>query len=265
MRLFWFVALVLLGMGRALQGPRRLGTRPVLGRVRRLTAGEGVAIPTELLNEPGGGAGKCKSSCEDGPGAAAATADGAFVSTSGPVTAADLADENLVKIVSEEASDADVNVLLWKCLGYRYNAASSTWTSEEVFPKWAAKFPSPPDLIGVTRRYDPETDKIVRNASMDLMRSIPRDFKGGVRSLSRVGWKGFKLSELTPNKTRRAQSANWLIYYREKLLGKSLEELQAARLQEQPAEKDVADLPSEKHYQSLRLDGPGPVPGLGAP
>ena len=258
MRLFWFVALVLLGMGRALQGTRRLGTRSVLGRA-------GVAIPTELLNEPGGGTGKCKSSCEDGPGAAVAIADGAFVSTSGPVTAADLADENLVKIVSEEASDADVNVLLWKCLGYRYNAASSTWTSEEVFPKWAAKFPTPPDLIGVTRRYDPETDKIVRNASMDLMRSIPRDFKGGVRSLSRVGWKGFKLSELTPNKTRRAQSANWLIYYREKLFGKSLEELQAARLQEQPAEKDVADLPSEKHYQSLRLDGPGPVPGLGAP
>lgn len=39
----------------------------------------------------------------------------------------------------------------------------------------------------------------------DLMRSIPRDYKGGVMKLGDVGFKGFKLKELTPNKTRRAQ------------------------------------------------------------
>ena len=39
---------------------------------------------------------------------------------------------------------------------------------------------------------------------------------------------------LTPNKTRRAQCANWILYYREALFGKSLEELKKAR------ERDVA-------------------------
>jgi hypothetical protein len=34
-----------------------------------------------------------------------------------------------------------------------------------------------------------------------------------------------QLSELTPNKTRRAQCANWLLYYREELFGYTLEEL----------------------------------------
>jgi hypothetical protein len=156
--------------------------------------------------------------------------------------------------VTEEASDADVNVLVWKCLGYRYNEESLAWSPTDVFPKWAAKFPLPPDLIGVTRRYDPETDRHVRNASMDLMRSIPRDFKGGVRSLTSVGWKGYKLSELTPNKTRRAQAVNWLIYYREKLFGKTLAELQAAKQQEKAQAPDIESLPSQQWYNKLRLD-----------
>lgn len=41
---------------------------------------------------------------------------------------------------------------------------------------------------------------------MNLMRSIPRDYKGGVRSLEEEGFKGFNIRELTPNKTRRAQA-----------------------------------------------------------
>ena len=36
------------------------------------------------------------------------------------------------------------------------------------------------------------------------------------------GFNGFKLAELTPNKTRRAQCANWLLYYREALFGVKL-------------------------------------------
>ena len=68
------------------------------------------------------------------------------------------------------------------------------------------KYPQPVDLIGVTRIYEPAVDKPVRTASMSLMRGIPRDFKGGLRNLEKtVGFKGFKLSELTPNITRRGQ------------------------------------------------------------
>jgi hypothetical protein len=179
----------------------------------------------------------------------------AFVTKEGAVTIQDLADSNLVKIVQVKNTDVDTNVLLWKCLGYVYDTESDAWRNDNVFPKWKAKFPFPPDLIGVTRKYDPETDKEVRNASMDLMRSIPRSFKGGIRQLQAVGFKGFKLNELTPNKTRRAQAVNWMLYYRETLFGKTLEELIAQREDEAKPTDNVANLPSEKHFQRLRLDG----------
>ena len=72
-----------------------------------------------------------------------------------------------------------------------------------------------------------------------------------------MGFKGYKLSELTPNKTRRAQLCNWLIYYREKLFGKSLDDIRIEREKERmekPVDLATQDLPSEKMYQKLRLD-----------
>ena len=149
-------------------------------------------------------------------------------SSSGPITHDDLSDENIVKIVRMECSDADANVLVWRCLGYIYDEEIQSWDATAVFPKWCViasqvyhkiqslcfllylyrkeKYPQPVDLIGVTRIYDPAVDKPVRTASMSLMRGIPRDFKGGLRNLEKtVGFKGFKLSELTPNITRRGQ------------------------------------------------------------
>lgn len=127
------------------------------------------------------------------------------VSQLGPVNPMEICNKNLIKIVNLEASDIECNILCWKCLGYEYDEATQAYTSENVFPKWKASFPHPPDIIGVTRKYDPIIDKPVRDASMALMRSIPRDFKGGVRALEKEGFNGYKLSELTPNKTRRAQ------------------------------------------------------------
>jgi len=58
-----------------------------------------------------------------------------------------------VKNVLQENTDEEVNFLVWKCLGYRYNPETEEWTNEDVFPKWREKYPSPPDLIGVTRTY----------------------------------------------------------------------------------------------------------------
>jgi hypothetical protein len=182
------------------------------------------------------------------------------VNVNDAITLAEIADENVVNIVNLKYTDQECNVLAWKCLGYQYNKQLDTFElSSNVFPKWASKYPDPPDLIGITRRYDPETDKVVRNASMDLMRSIPRTYKGGVRSLVSVGFKGYKLNELTPNKTRRAQLCNWIIYYREKLFGKTLEELKAERekeASENSVPQDIKDLPSEQWFQRNRLDAP---------
>ena len=91
------------------------------------------------------------------------------------LSADELADENIVRIVNFEATDDECNSLAWKCLGYKYNAAIQKFeSSDKVFPKWLAKYPYAPDLIGVKRLYSEDVDKPVRQASMDLMRSIPR-------------------------------------------------------------------------------------------
>ncbi len=44
-------------------------------------------------------------------------------------------------------------------------------------------------------------------------------------------------AELTPNKTRRAQCANWILYYREELFGFSVEELKERRQKKKEAEE----------------------------
>ena len=179
-------------------------------------------------------------------------------SSSGQPTNEEISDARIVQIVTrlEEVSDVECNRLVWKCLGYDL-LEDGTWSTARVFPKWAAKYPQPPDLVGVTRNFSPEVDKQVRQASMDLMRSIPRDYKGGVRNLADAGFRGFKLAELTPTKTRRAQLVNWLIYYREKLHGKSLDQLREERLASQSTvSKEQMELPSERQFQEKRLDAP---------
>jgi hypothetical protein len=170
------------------------------------------------------------------------------------VSEAEISDENIVKIVNLETSDEQTNALVWKCLGYRLDPATGQYNNDLVFPKWKSKYPSPPDLIGIRRIYDPAVDKPVRDANMNLMRSIPRDYKAGVKNLAYVGFKGYKLSELTPNKTRRAQVVNWLIYYREYLHGKTFDELVRLRESEGKKTEDEANLPSEVMFQKLRLD-----------
>lgn len=173
----------------------------------------------------------------------------------GPLTAEELSNANLVKIVNLECTDLECDYLAWKCLGYKYDETTEQFIlSNDVFPKWAAKYPTAPDLIGLKRDYSPEVDKPVRDASMNLMRSIPRDYKGGVRALEAEGFRGYKLKELTPNKTRRAQMVNWIIYYREQLWGKTLEQLKEERLKEVKKSEEIANLPSERQFEKTRLD-----------
>jgi hypothetical protein len=66
------------------------------------------------------------------------------------------------------------------------------------------------------------------------------------------GFNGFKLAELTPNKTRRAQCANWLLYYREALFGVSLEELQRRKAEDVEAE----NFKLRMEGKSAKLAGP---------
>lgn len=73
----------------------------------------------------------------------------------------DLADEEMLKIVLSQTKDQDVNELVWKYLGYRRHQETGEWDSSAVFPNWRQKYPTPPDLIGVTRTYSKEVDEPV--------------------------------------------------------------------------------------------------------
>jgi len=147
--------------------------------------------------------------------------------------------EVLLQIVQSEISDEEVNKLVWRCLGYEMTieldpetlTATETWrVSEKVFPNWAKRFPEPPDVIGVTRKYYPEIDQPVKEACASLTRSVSSEYKNGLKEqLKPLGWKGFKMEGLTPNMTRRAQAANWLVYYRSELRGVPIEELKRRR------------------------------------
>eukprot|EP00904_Undaria_pinnatifida_P004101 jgi/Undpi1/13692/HiC_scaffold_9.g03346.m1 len=178
------------------------------------------------------------------------------VNKEGEPTAEELANENLLKIMGEKCTDEQMNWLVWKCLGYRYNAAEDTWVAEEVFPKWKDKYPEPPDLLGVTRVYEKHVDTPVMGAVQALIRTIPLAHKRSiVEHLRPVGFTGLTLDELTPNRTRRAQATNFLIYFREQLWGYSLEELQQRRAEEKAKAAAAAEPPSTEGESRLtRLD-----------
>jgi hypothetical protein len=159
-----------------------------------------------------------------------------------------ISNEVLLKIVLSQNSDAEVNKLVWQCLGYTASMdldaetleVCEVWSPENVFPKWAAAYPTPPDVIGVTRKYFPEIDAPVKAAVGALTRSVQQEHKQGIKTtLKHYGWKGYKMDGLTPNMTRRAQAANWLLYYRRELRGVSIETLKKRR--EERAAQEVTD------------------------
>jgi hypothetical protein len=166
--------------------------------------------------------------------------DKEFVLTrTGEPTKEELTNENLVRIVRSECTDLEVNTLVWKCLGYRFDPETETWNPLMVFPKWKDKYPTPPDLIGMRRIYDKEVDQPSLKANQSLVRSVPVHAKQSLKThLRPVGFKGYQYSELTPNKTRRAQCTNWLVYYREELFGYSLEALQEKKRTKQAEEEN---------------------------
>eukprot|EP00559_Dactyliosolen_fragilissimus_P005117 CAMPEP_0184855634 /NCGR_PEP_ID=MMETSP0580-20130426/815_1 /TAXON_ID=1118495 /ORGANISM="Dactyliosolen fragilissimus" /LENGTH=197 /DNA_ID=CAMNT_0027350197 /DNA_START=333 /DNA_END=926 /DNA_ORIENTATION=+ len=160
------------------------------------------------------------------------------VSRHGSPNENELSNENLFRILSIQCSDLEVNTLVWKCLGYRFDEENEKWKNDEVFPNWKEKFPIPPDLIGMQRIYSKEIDQPSLKANQQLVRSVPVDFKQSLKKhLRPLGFTGYKYAELTPNKTRRAQCANWLLFYREELFGFTLQELKERRRLKKEAEE----------------------------
>jgi len=164
-----------------------------------------------------------------------------IVSRTGGPTDEELTDENMYRIIERKASDLDVNTLVWKCLGYRFDADNKSWAPAEVFPKWKDRFPDPPDFIGMQRIYSKEIDGPSLRNNQSLVRSIPAENKASYskKHMLQFGFTGYKVSELTPNLTRRAQCINWLLFYREELYGYTIEELrERRRLKQEQQEKE---------------------------
>lgn len=170
--------------------------------------------------------------------------EGFVLTPFGEPLAEELTNDNMLRIILSMCTDQEVNSLVWKCLGYRQTEGQQggEWDNSLCFPKWRERFPEPPDFIGVTRVYAKEIDRPVMKANQALVRTVPMEHKQSIRThLRPVGFRGFALEELTPNKTRRAQCANWLIYYRENLFGFTLEELKARKETERDVEKENFD------------------------
>jgi hypothetical protein len=175
-----------------------------------------------------------------------------IIQREGPPTPQELSNENLYLILKRRSNvtDLEVNTLVWKCLGYRFDPDKEEWTPKEVFPKWKERFPTPPDLIGMQRVYSKEVDGPSLKNNQHLVRSIPADNKQSLKQhLKPLGFTGYKVSELTPNLTRRAQCSNWLLYYREELFGLTVEELrEKRRLKKEAEEKARLESGEEKKW-----------------
>ena len=106
----------------------------------------------------------------------------------------------LFLILDDKVSDIFVCELIWERLFYLKETSSKDWTFSEYTPiYWSEKYHKAPKIISE------------RDASIHLTRSIPKDHKQGLKKI--LGFKGYKINELYPRRTRRATAVNWLIFW----------------------------------------------------
>ena len=106
----------------------------------------------------------------------------------------------LLLVLEDKVSDLFVCELVWERLFYTKKLSLNYWKSSELTPYyWSKKFVEAPQIISE------------RPASIHLTRSIPKDHKQGLKAF--LNFKGYKINELYPRRTRRATAVNWLIYW----------------------------------------------------
>ncbi len=110
-----------------------------------------------------------------------------------------LSKDLLLAILDDQVSDRFVTELVWERLGYKQIVGEEIfWKAGSNTPQsWLKDFSDPPEIISH------------RRASVKLTRSIPKNFKQGLKKY--LGFGGYKISELFPRRTRRATAVNWLI------------------------------------------------------
>lgn len=70
---------------------------------------------------------------------------------------------------------------------------------------------APPDFIGRPGATTAAADRPVKRAIQALNRSVPPAGKQLLKS--RLGFRGYKVGEMTPNRTRRATAVNWVLWW----------------------------------------------------
>ena len=105
----------------------------------------------------------------------------------------------LLLVLEDKVSDVFVCELVWERLFYSREKNKNDWISSKLTPVyWSEKFPKAPQIISE------------RKASVHLTRSIPKEHKQGLKNF--LNFKGYKINELYPRRTRRSTAVNWLIY-----------------------------------------------------
>ena len=103
-------------------------------------------------------------------------------------------------VLEDKVSDVFVCELVWERLFYNKVSCINDWVSSALTPTyWSEKFEKAPQIISE------------RLASVYLTRSIPKKYKQGLKNF--LNFKGYKINELYPRRTRRATAVNWLIYW----------------------------------------------------
>jgi len=111
-----------------------------------------------------------------------------------------LCKELLLLVLEDKVSDVFVCELVWERLFYKRELPKNAWLPSPFTPTyWSEKFQEAPQIISE------------RKASVHLTRSIPKDHKQGLKNF--LNFKGYKINELYPRRTRRATAVNWLIYW----------------------------------------------------
>ena len=106
----------------------------------------------------------------------------------------------LFSILDDQVSDVFVCELIWERLFYIKETSTKDWESSRYTPSyWSKKYSKAPQIISE------------RDASIHLTRSIPKEYKQGLKNI--LNFKGYKINELYPRRTRRATAVNWLIYW----------------------------------------------------
>ena len=103
-------------------------------------------------------------------------------------------------VLEDKVSDVFVCELVWERLFYTRETTLNNWVSSSLTPSnWSEKFENAPQIISE------------RPASVHLTRSIPKEYKQELKNF--LKFKGYKINELYPRRTRRATAVNWLIYW----------------------------------------------------